>query len=95
LQALATATNLAQSRPLMVAQPAESPIPIPFLASGQYKAPFNQIWNDAHVFTPKDTAIAPAIAVELLSERLGDLLVCQISSHLDCGLPSQASAENA
>jgi hypothetical protein len=26
-------------------------------ASGQYKAPFNQIWNDAHVFTPKDTAI--------------------------------------
>lgn len=26
-------------------------------SSGQYKAPFNQIWNDAQVFTPKDTAI--------------------------------------
>jgi len=25
--------------------------------SGQYKAPFNQIWNDAHTFTPKDTSI--------------------------------------
>jgi hypothetical protein len=25
--------------------------------SGQYKAPFNQIANDAHVFTPKDTAV--------------------------------------
>ena len=26
-------------------------------SSGQYKAPFNQICNDARVFTPKDTAI--------------------------------------
>jgi hypothetical protein len=26
-------------------------------SSGQYKAPFNQIWNDSHVFTPKDTAV--------------------------------------
>jgi hypothetical protein len=26
-------------------------------SSGQYKTGFNQIWNDAHVFTPKDTAI--------------------------------------
>jgi hypothetical protein len=26
-------------------------------SSGQYKAPFNQIWNDGHVFTPQDTAI--------------------------------------
>jgi len=25
--------------------------------SGQYKAPFNQIYNEARVFTPKDTAI--------------------------------------
>jgi hypothetical protein len=25
--------------------------------SSQYKAPFNQIWNDAKTFTPKDTAI--------------------------------------
>jgi hypothetical protein len=25
--------------------------------SGQYKAPFNQIFNEARVFTPKDTAI--------------------------------------
>src|SRR5262249_23469282 len=25
--------------------------------SGQFKAPFNQIWNDAQVFTPADTAI--------------------------------------
>src|SRR5258708_7702139 len=26
-------------------------------SSGQYKTGFNQIWNDSHVFTPKDTAI--------------------------------------
>ena len=26
-------------------------------SSDQYKTGFNQIWNDAHVFTPKDTAI--------------------------------------
>jgi hypothetical protein len=26
-------------------------------SNSQYKMPFNQIWNDAHVFTPKDTAI--------------------------------------
>jgi len=26
-------------------------------SSGQYKTAFNEIWNDAHVFTPKDTAI--------------------------------------
>ncbi len=26
-------------------------------ANSQYKAPFNQMWNDAKVFTPKDTAI--------------------------------------
>jgi hypothetical protein len=26
-------------------------------SSGQYKAGFNRIWRDAHVFTPKDTAI--------------------------------------
>jgi len=26
-------------------------------ASSQYKTAFNEIWNDAHVFTPKDTAI--------------------------------------
>jgi hypothetical protein len=26
-------------------------------SSSQYKAPFNQIWNDAQTFTPKDTAI--------------------------------------
>src|SRR5262245_4334490 len=26
-------------------------------SSPQYKAPFNQIWNDAQTFTPKDTAI--------------------------------------
>jgi hypothetical protein len=26
-------------------------------SSDQYKIGFNQIWNDAHVFTPKDTAI--------------------------------------
>jgi hypothetical protein len=26
-------------------------------SSGQYKAGFNEIWNDAHVFTPQDTAI--------------------------------------
>jgi hypothetical protein len=25
--------------------------------SGQYKAPFNTIYNEARVFTPKDTAI--------------------------------------
>src|SRR5271157_2069079 len=25
--------------------------------SGQYKAPFNQIFNEARVFTPKDTAV--------------------------------------
>jgi hypothetical protein len=25
--------------------------------SGQYKTAFNEIWNDAHVFTPKETAI--------------------------------------
>jgi len=25
--------------------------------SGQYKAPFNQLYNDAHVFTPADTSI--------------------------------------
>lgn len=25
--------------------------------SGQYKAPFNQIFNEANVFTPKDTAV--------------------------------------
>ncbi|MGB8886303.1 MAG: hypothetical protein WCC87_06235 [Candidatus Korobacteraceae bacterium] len=25
--------------------------------SGQYKAPFNQIYNEARVFTPKDTTI--------------------------------------
>ena len=27
--------------------------------SGQYKAPFNQIFNEARVFTPKDTSIPP------------------------------------
>jgi hypothetical protein len=26
-------------------------------SNSQYKAPFNQMWNDAKVFTPKDTAI--------------------------------------
>jgi hypothetical protein len=26
-------------------------------SSSQYKAPFNQIWNDPQVFTPKDTAV--------------------------------------
>jgi hypothetical protein len=26
-------------------------------SSSQFKAPFNTIWNDSHVFTPKDTAI--------------------------------------
>ena len=26
-------------------------------SSSQYKAPFNQIWNDSQTFTPKDTAI--------------------------------------
>src|SRR5262245_59471535 len=26
-------------------------------SSGQFKAGFNEIWNDAQVFTPKDTAI--------------------------------------
>jgi hypothetical protein len=25
--------------------------------NSQYKAPFNRIWNDAHTFTPKDTAV--------------------------------------
>src|SRR5262245_29000365 len=25
--------------------------------NSQYKAPFNEIWNDSKVFTPKDTAI--------------------------------------
>ena len=26
-------------------------------SNSQCKAPFNQIWNDSHTFTPKDTAI--------------------------------------
>jgi len=26
-------------------------------SNSQYKAPFDQIWNDSHTFTPKDTAI--------------------------------------
>jgi hypothetical protein len=26
-------------------------------SNSQYKAPFNQIWNDSHTFTPKDMAI--------------------------------------
>jgi hypothetical protein len=26
-------------------------------SSSQYKAPFNQIWSDSHVFTPRDTSI--------------------------------------
>jgi hypothetical protein len=30
--------------------------------SGQFKAPFNQIYNEARVFTPKDTAIVTPTA---------------------------------
>jgi 2-keto-4-pentenoate hydratase len=31
--------------------------------SGQFKAPFNQIFNEARVFTPKDTAVSPQFVI--------------------------------